>query len=476
MSEPHWRIDLQNLRRNFEQIACRSSGVFSVMVESSRHAEKSGEVDNSFPDWVDRKLKSGGAGGFRTLASDPPTFRELTGEESQSLKNSELAESLVLDKKGIPRATLVRGTSRFLVPFGDLQSSRQFEYLAEAAGNVVSRLPPDIAAALHAEAAKWIHRPQYRARRFVFGDDEFKRSCPSRQIPWLGQGWQAGVARFDDGVIIDHTEAGSGSSDDPAGLWYLLLHQVGYFDDRSTLLRAKRWLWNESANFQITPDNPTGSIDALQHFAKGGPVSVRTDRFYSVVGNSREEGTDLCWASCWLVDHILSVTQNRAASAASLQRDLDAVRAATVPADKGKALERLMCGLLGEVNGFTVRECNCITETEEIDIVVSNDSKTHPWGHEGPLVIVECKNWSKKAGKDELVLFKEKIENRRGRCSVGILVSWGGFTAKADRELLRSSTSAWVLIQLDGESIERAVRSGTFNDLLENAWFEAVKR
>ncbi|MDT5272959.1 MAG: hypothetical protein QOH49_5145 [Acidobacteriota bacterium] len=87
---------------------------------------------------------------------------------------------------------------------------------------------------------------------------------------------------------------------------------------------------------------------------------------------------------------------------------------------KGKALELLVAALFSSIEGFNVIDSNVNTETEEIDIVIRNES-THPtWQKESSLILVECKNWhSKRVGQNEFELFQSKIEKRVGRCRLG---------------------------------------------------------
>jgi hypothetical protein len=82
----------------------------------------------------------------------------------------------------------------------------------------------------------------------------------------------------------------------------------------------------------------------------------------------------------------------------------------------------------------------CIrTETEEIDISVVNDSAEPRLRGEGALILAECKNWTRKCGKNEFVVFHAKLENRSQRCTLGFLISWNGFKETVTKEMLRGS-------------------------------------
>jgi hypothetical protein len=106
----------------------------------------------------------------------------------------------------------------------------------------------------------------------------------------------------------------------------------------------------------------------------------------------------------------------------SLDQLVDSVERAKSTDDKGRSLDELCSRLFETVPGFAVTG-RLRTATEEIDISILNDSTEPRLRRESALLLVECKNWSGKCGKDEFVIFREKVENRNRRCSIGFLVS-----------------------------------------------------
>ncbi len=62
---------------------------------------------------------------------------------------------------------------------------------------------------------------------------------------------------------------------------------------------------------------------------------------------------------------------------------------------KGRALECLIKKFFEQVEGFRVF-ANEKTQTEEIDIYITNESKGEIWRKESQIFICECKNWDKK--------------------------------------------------------------------------------
>ena len=139
---------------------------------------------------------------------------------------------------------------------------------------------------------------------------------------------------------------------------------------------------------------------------------------------------------------------------------------------KGRLLEELMCKFFSFVKGFEVIE-RLKTETEEIDLVILNKSTTPIWQKESSLILVECKNWSGKCGKNELVVFKEKICNRKGRANIGFFISWNGFAETFTKEDLRSSQGDILIIPVTGKNVIEAL-ANSIEEHLEKWWIGAT--
>jgi hypothetical protein len=169
--------------------------------------------------------------------------------------------------------------------------------------------------------------------------------------------------------------------------------------------------------------------------------------------------------------------QEQEASAKECKRRLHLLRAcdlAITADEKGRALEQLAAELFNTVPGLRVVNSNVRTETEEIDLVISHDATAREFKDEAEFILVECKKWSAKCGKDEFVLFEKKIHNRRGRSSLGFLISWNGFTDTFKKEMLRGSHERPLVVPLDGDQIRSAAQRGTFPSLLASARRDAI--
>lgn len=152
---------------------------------------------------------------------------------------------------------------------------------------------------------------------------------------------------------------------------------------------------------------------------------------------------------------------------------VDAVETAKSADDKGRTLEELTSRLFASISGLTVTG-RIRTATEEIDVSVLNDSPEPRLRREGALILVECKNWSSRCGKDEFVLFHTKMENRSRRCTLGFLVSWNGFAGTVTKEMLRGSREDILVVPISGQEIRTAVRTKDFAAVLLKCWDNAV--
>jgi hypothetical protein len=106
-------------------------------------------------------------------------------------------------------------------------------------------------------------------------------------------------------------------------------------------------------------------------------------------------------------------------------------RALTVD-DKGKALEDLSCYVFGRVPGLRLSQRNEKNryETEEIDVAFWNEQDANGLKAFDPILLVECKNWSKPVGSEQVAWFLTKIENRS--LDFGILLAANGITGSAE--------------------------------------------
>lgn len=135
---------------------------------------------------------------------------------------------------------------------------------------------------------------------------------------------------------------------------------------------------------------------------------------------------------------------------------------------KGRALEALLAALIASIDGFIESGRDVPTETEEIDIIFRNESRDPFWEKQGAMILVECKNWkSQRVGKNEFVLFREKMRNRVRQCTLGFLVCTEEFADTIDKEMLRGSRGDLLVVPINGERLRQLVESRDRNALLK---------
>lgn len=120
---------------------------------------------------------------------------------------------------------------------------------------------------------------------------------------------------------------------------------------------------------------------------------------------------------------------------------------------KGIALERVVALVLTSIRGLDSLQ-RVTNGTEEFDLVVANRSPDPFLQQQGPVWLVECKNWSTKSGVAEVRPLLEKMRNRRGRCRLGLAISMNGFAATVREDLLRTSRDDQLVLLVNGEDLD----------------------
>lgn len=116
---------------------------------------------------------------------------------------------------------------------------------------------------------------------------------------------------------------------------------------------------------------------------------------------------------------------------ATVQGFVDAGRIAQTTAEQGRALENLICYVMGQVPGVAITHRNEMNafETEEIDVAIWNDCPAEGLFFLPNIILIECKNWSNRVGSVEVNWFDSKLRNRG--LTFGILVTTQGITGQA---------------------------------------------
>jgi restriction endonuclease Mrr len=94
-------------------------------------------------------------------------------------------------------------------------------------------------------------------------------------------------------------------------------------------------------------------------------------------------------------------------------------------ATKGKALEDMVSHIFNRIPGVGLknRDQKNVFEDQEIDLVFWNDQDSHGLKFLPFIILVECKNWSKPVGADEVKLFDRKLDSNGIDIGVFIVTS-----------------------------------------------------
>lgn len=252
--------------------------------------------------------------------------------------------------------------------------------------------------------------------------------------------------------------------------WYLPLGLEQYLD---LVRRAVETRQRTHGDVAVTNHDDDGAYVHLTFSIRTGEHNLR--RAFDAIRKVANEVEEAAQQAADEVGRRIAEVAARLSGWGSEALDalVDRIGTATSKDEKGRILEELCSRLFGSVPGFVVTN-RVRTETEEIDISIRNGSPEVPFNREGALILAECKNWSGKCGKDEFVLFQQKVANRSQRCSLGFLISWNGFAETVTKEMLRGSREGGLIVLVTGEHIRSAVRSGDFARVLTECWDAAV--
>ncbi|MEQ1569602.1 MAG: response regulator [Myxococcota bacterium] len=139
---------------------------------------------------------------------------------------------------------------------------------------------------------------------------------------------------------------------------------------------------------------------------------------------------------------------------AELRADWSLARSSPHPQQKGAALERTVRGLFQSVDGLQHARTNVANGTEEIDVLVMNQSVHEVLRRQGDVFVVECKNWSTRVGADVFSRLRDKVTNRYGRARLGVCVALGGFADTVRAAVLTERRDDVLYLLLDADDLQ----------------------
>ena len=151
------------------------------------------------------------------------------------------------------------------------------------------------------------------------------------------------------------------------------------------------------------------------------------------------------------------------------------LKRAETSAAKGSSLEELCASIFQTIPGWNKIRRQEKTPSEEIDLVLRNESQDPYWRHYKSLILVECKNWSKKRpGRDQFDSFYSKILRKGNEdCRLGFFVSLNGVAKTFEREIDRIAKEEIVIVTLNKNELWEIIcsndRSEVFKRFVEDS-------
>lgn len=97
---------------------------------------------------------------------------------------------------------------------------------------------------------------------------------------------------------------------------------------------------------------------------------------------------------------------------------------------KGPLLESFVERICGMIDGVRILKANARLRSEEIDLLLHNDSRSGVWQHLGSPIVVECKNWKARVSAKEVGAAADKLESLGPAARTVLLVAPLGITGK----------------------------------------------
>lgn len=145
----------------------------------------------------------------------------------------------------------------------------------------------------------------------------------------------------------------------------------------------------------------------------------------------------------------------------------------TTTIDQGRVLENLVCYLFESTPGITVTERNVLNafHTEEVDVAFWNDPHRRGLRFLPHVLLVECKNWSRPVGSQEVAYFVRRLRNRG--LDFGLLVSTRGVSGSpadltdAHYEIATALKDGVRVVVIDRSEIEQLFHSDALVRLIK---------
>jgi hypothetical protein len=148
---------------------------------------------------------------------------------------------------------------------------------------------------------------------------------------------------------------------------------------------------------------------------------------------------------------------------------IERVYCAKTSVEKGKSLEDLAECFVNLFKGLKVVGRNVRVEAEELDLVVKNEVEKIFWQRLGAPIIVECKNWTKRVGANEI----RNLVLKMREVTTAFLITTHGVTSKggALTEILEARKNRKYILVFDIGDIEEILRGTNPEEIVKNKFY-----
>jgi len=127
---------------------------------------------------------------------------------------------------------------------------------------------------------------------------------------------------------------------------------------------------------------------------------------------------------------------------------------------KGILFERFISLLFGSMGFKEINKRIIDSSRNEIDLAVRNETKDPFLNKFGKYILIECKNHPDyKVGKNEFILFSDKLKNSNGLAELGIIATTGGFAKTTYLQAMRESAIPNKILFLSNVEFLNLIRS-----------------
>lgn len=193
--------------------------------------------------------------------------------------------------------------------------------------------------------------------------------------------------------------------------------------------------------------NPIASIIFINShkadfFAQSESILV-TGKVLDVISKQANSAATASLIKPIITSYYHQLNQNTSILNGSLLQHYSDVKNETDPFKKGIAFERFISLLFGFLGYKEIRKRVIDSSRNEVDIIIRNEIKDPFLNKFGKYILLECRNRPDYTiGKNDFIIFNEKLKNSNGLAELGIIASTGGFAKTAYLEAMRGSGMA----------------------------------